>query len=207
MKRMKIFPLFFLVPAFLLAGCGHRTQPEAPPVMLSASNSEAPGESITLSTIVMSVKKKPNISWKEALPEWEPQKGVLIFQGDAPVMHKRIAARRDVSITSIDLRSAVTTTSNSPVPVSAHRSSGTSDDVVPDDTVTDLMMLPAYRRETGTVTLRVSWNSKDAKGRFSASQFVSLQPGQSLLLSRLPDDDTQQVVIITPQIDHLSLPL
>lgn len=41
----------------------------------------------------------------------------------------------------------------------------------------------------------------------SASQYVSLQPGQSLLLSRLPDDDTQQVVIITPQIDRSSLPL
>lgn len=41
----------------------------------------------------------------------------------------------------------------------------------------------------------------------SASQFVSLQPWQSLLLSRLTDDDTQQVVIITPQIDHRSLPL
>lgn len=41
----------------------------------------------------------------------------------------------------------------------------------------------------------------------SASQYVSLQPGQSLLLSRLLDDDTQQVVIITPQIDRSSLPL
>lgn len=205
MKRMKIFPLSFLAPALLLAGCGHRTQPEPPPVMLSASNSEAPGESITLSTIVMSLKKNPNVSWKDALPEWDPQKGVLIFQGDTPVMHKRIAARRDISITSIDLISAVTTTSNTPVPVSARHSSGTSDNVV--WASTDLIMLPAYRRETGIMTLRVSWNNKDATGRFSASQFVSLQPGQSLLLSRLPDDDTQQVVIITPQIDRSSLPL
>lgn len=202
MKFMKFFPLIFLAPALLMTGCSQRGQQAPSQVTLSASDSEVPQGTITLSTTLIRVKKKNNIAWKDVLSEWGPDKMVLIFQGDGSAVQERIAAR---SAVSIEYMSTGSTPNYTPMPVSVHRAA--NDGGARGDTGVDLTVLPAYRNLNGPITLMASLNIKDERGRFSAHQFMSLHQGQSLLISRVLDKDTQQVVIITPQIDHLSLPL
>lgn len=203
MKFMKHFPLIFLAPALLMAGCSQSAQQAPTQVMLLTSASEIPQGTISLSTTLIRVKKKHAMAWKDVLPEWNPAKMVFIFQGDAPAVHDRIAARSDVSI---EYTSTGTTNNGDPMPISVHRNSDTNDGGTLVNKGLDLTLIPWYQNVNGPINLRFSLNIQDERGSIQASQLMSLQQGKSLLISRIIDENTQEVLIVTPRIDPQGLP-
>lgn len=200
MKFTRFSPIFILTPLLLLTGCHHliqatRSQQE----IASATDSKVMQGTIKLSTMILDVKKKPNIAWKDVLPGWEPEKQALISQGDAQALHKRMSAWSDVST---EYMYTSTTSNYTPLPFSRHRSAPGSHGGSVEDTGIDLMIIPAYRSLTGPMTMMVSLNIQEDEVKFTASQFMSLKQGESLILSFVLNENTLKVVVISPQIVH-----
>lgn len=198
MKFARLSPIFILIPALLLTGCHHMIQAtHSQQEKASATSSDVMQGTIKLSTMILDVKKKPNTAWKDVLPEWEPEKQILISQGDANALHKRMSARSDVST---EYMYTSTTSNYTPLPFSSHRSAPASRGGTVVDTGIDLMVIPAYRSLTGPISMMVSLNIQEEVAKFITSQFMSLKQGESLILSFALDENTLKVIIISPKI-------
>ena len=200
MKLIKFFPLLVAPTFLLLSGCNHISQSSPLQTeMVSGKGSSVAQGGIKVSTQVLLVKKKPNISWKDVLPEWEPEKQAHISQGDVQALHKRMSARSDVST---EYMYTSTTSNYTPLPFSSHRSAPVSHGGTVVDTGIDLMVIPAYRYLTGPMTMMVSLSIQEEEMKFTTSQFMSLKQGESLILSFVLNENTLKVVIISPLILH-----
>lgn len=200
MKLTKLFPLLIVTPFLLLTGCNHISQSSPPQTKtVSAEGDDSAQGSIKVNTVVLLVKKKKNTSWKDVLPEWQPEKHALISLGDAQALHKRISAWSDVST---EFMYTSTTSNYTPLPFSSHRSAPVSHGGTVFDTGIDLMVIPAYRHLTGPMTMMVSLNIQEEGMKFTTSQFMSLKQGESLILSYVLNENTLRAVIISPQIVH-----
>lgn len=198
MKLIKFIPLISLVPVLLLTGCNHPFRSTTPqPETVSANKFDVSQGTVALNTMVLNVTKKTNIAWKDVLPEWGAQKMVVITRGDAQAIYKQISGKSHVSTEFMQI---ATTTNYTPVPFSSHSSSETPNGGSLVDNGIDMTLLPGYRNVNGPISLMVSLNNQDVQGSFNVNQFVSLKQGQSLILSKIIDENTQKVVIISPRI-------
>ncbi|NWJ78864.1 hypothetical protein HX884_04295 [Enterobacter sp. SECR19-1250] len=182
---MKIISLFCLALTLALAGC-NLSNPNYSPITVDHPEQAT----VRLNTLVLDVKKPADASWHLLFPDWDPKKVITVVKGKAGEVREKMASSATVSTTF----SATTETTNMiAVPVSFH-------DTDPAGPGFDMVIIPGFRHTVGPLTLSVDLHVQDTRGGFSLNQFLSLRPGQSMLAARAIDENTLQVILITPEI-------
>lgn len=189
-----------LALAAALTGC-HYAMPDTSPSTVPAG--EPPSDSatrkmpvdtdtVTLQTMVVEVKKSPDVSWKTLLPEWHAEKDIAVLQGDGKAIYQRLAAGGQAVI---KYSNSSVTPNMTALPLVYRDCSDTTGSARSCSSM-GLVLRPGFKHTEGPLSLMLDLHMQDVTIR----QFVSMQPGQTVLAGRALEENTLQVVLITPHI-------
>lgn len=187
---MKIISLFCLALTLALAGCNLSNTNDTP---ITAAHPEL--AMVRLNTLILDVKKTTNTSWQTLLPDWTPKGVITVVKGNASEVRNKLASSANVSTI---LSNSTSTTNMNPVPFSVHETDPAGSGI--NTGGIDMIVIPGFRHTEGPLTLSVDLNVQDTRGSFSLYKFLSLRPDQSMLAARAIDENTLQVILITPEI-------
>ncbi|EJF0242666.1 hypothetical protein [Citrobacter koseri] len=200
----KYFSVAALTLAAALTGC-HYAMPDTSPSTVQAgeplSNSAtrkmpADTDTVTLQTIVVEVKKSPAVSWKTLLPEWHAGKDIAVLQGDGKAIYQRLAAGGQAVI---KYSNSSVTPNMTALPLLYRDCSDTTGSARSCSSM-GLVLRPGFKHTEGPLSLMLDLHMQDPQHSVSIRQFVSMQPGQTVLAGRALEENTLQVVLITPYI-------
>jgi hypothetical protein len=188
--QMKIISFFCLALTLALAGCNLSNTKPTP---ISPNYPEQ--AAFRLNSVGFEVKKPTDASWQILLRDWDPKKVIAVVNQKPNKFRDELAA----STTITNTFSASTVTPNmTPVPFSMHKIASEPSDTA--STGIDMVVIPGFRHTEGPVSLHVDLHIQDGRGAFSLNQFLSLRPGQSVMVARALDENTLQLILITPDI-------
>ena len=197
-----------LALAAALTGCHYATPDtlpstvpagETPPDNATRTTS-AETATVTLQTMVVEVKKSPDVSWETLLPEWHAGKDIAVLQDDGKAIYQRLAAG---GLAVIKYSNSSITPNMTALPLLYRDCSDTTGSARSCSSM-GLVLRPGFKHMEGPLSLMLDLHMQDPQNSFSIRQFLSMQPGQTVLAGRAREENTLQVVLITP---HIQSPL